>query len=65
MICTNERLNIILFLELPDLLPLKDVTEALLKVKYGPWLLCRLVGNTPDCFEQGKINMTAFAIRGH
>ena len=41
------------FVELPDLLPLKDTIEALLRVKYGPWLLCRLIGNAPDCFEQG------------
>ena len=21
----------------------------------GPWLLCRLVANSPDCFKEGKI----------
>ncbi|EDO44556.1 predicted protein, partial [Nematostella vectensis] len=38
--------------ELPSLLPLEQVAEALLRVKYGPWLLCRLVANVPDNFEQ-------------
>eukprot|EP00794_Sanderia_malayensis_P014277 gene14277-15764_t len=42
----------IAFAELPDLFAIKDVAEAFLKVKYGPWHLCRLVGNTPDCFQQ-------------
>ena len=39
--------------ELPSLLPLDQVALALLRVKYGPWLLCRLVTNAPDSFEQG------------
>ena len=39
--------------ELPSLLPLDQVAVALLRVKYGPWLLCRLVANAPDSFEQG------------
>ncbi|XP_031555845.1 integrator complex subunit 2-like isoform X2 [Actinia tenebrosa] len=38
--------------ELPSLLPLEQVAETLLRVKYGPWLLCRLVANVPDKFEQ-------------
>ena len=36
--------------ELPHLLPMTQVAEALLRVKNGPWLLCRLVANNPDCF---------------
>ena len=40
--------------ELPSLLQLDKVAEALLRVKYGPWLLCRLVVSAPDNFEQGK-----------
>lgn len=51
----------ICFAELPGLLPLKDVAEGLLKVKYGPWLLCRLVGNAPDCFEQACISILSNA----
>ena len=40
--------------ELPSLLQLDKIAEVLLRVKYGPWLLCRLVANAPDNFEQGK-----------
>ncbi|KAK3730826.1 hypothetical protein QZH41_009941 [Actinostola sp. cb2023] len=40
--------------ELPSLLPLEQLAETLLRVKYGPWLLCRLVVNIPDKFEQGS-----------
>lgn len=39
------------FSELPFLLPICDVTEALLRVRYGPYILCRLVANNPDCFD--------------
>lgn len=39
--------------ELPSLLALNQLAEALLRVKQGPWLLCRLVANAPDSFEQG------------
>lgn len=38
--------------ELPSLLALNQLAEALLRVKQGPWLLCRLVANAPDSFEQ-------------
>ncbi|GAB6030189.1 Integrator complex subunit 2 [Chamberlinius hualienensis] len=38
--------------ELPALLPCTDVAEALLHVKYGPELICNLVGNIPDCFKE-------------
>lgn len=38
--------------ELPSLLALNQLAEALLRVKHGPWLLCRLVANAPDRFEQ-------------
>ena len=51
---------IFFIIELPDLLPLKDIVEALLRVRYGPWLLCRLVGNAPDCFEQGLLAIKNF-----
>ncbi|ESO06329.1 hypothetical protein HELRODRAFT_160493 [Helobdella robusta] len=36
--------------ELPHLLPMLQVAEALLHVKNGSWLLCRLVANTPESF---------------
>lgn len=38
--------------ELPSLLALNQLAEALLRVKHGPWLLCQLVANAPDSFEQ-------------
>ncbi|KAK2149074.1 hypothetical protein LSH36_469g02035 [Paralvinella palmiformis] len=36
--------------ELPSLLPVTEVAEALLHVENGPWLLCRVVANVPDSF---------------
>ncbi|CAH1791964.1 unnamed protein product [Owenia fusiformis] len=36
--------------ELPKLLPLSEVAEALLHVSNGSWLLCRLITNVPDSF---------------
>ena len=41
--------------ELPSLLALNQLAEALLRVKHGSWLLCRLVANAPDSFEQGTV----------
>ncbi|XP_074643073.1 integrator complex subunit 2-like [Tubulanus polymorphus] len=38
--------------ELPSLLPMPDLAEALLHIKYGPWLMCRLVANVPDSFME-------------
>ncbi|XP_046325730.2 integrator complex subunit 2-like isoform X2 [Haliotis rufescens] len=36
--------------ELPNLLPMTELAEALLCVKNGAWLLCQLVSNSPQCF---------------
>lgn len=36
--------------ELPSLLPIAEVAEALLHVQNGAWLLCRVVANSPDSF---------------
>ncbi|XP_064619971.1 integrator complex subunit 2-like [Lineus longissimus] len=36
--------------ELPNLLPMTDVSETLLHMKNGNWLLSRLVANAPDSF---------------
>uniref|UniRef100_T1IXD4 Uncharacterized protein n=1 Tax=Strigamia maritima TaxID=126957 RepID=T1IXD4_STRMM len=38
--------------ELPVLLPVHEVAEALLHVSFGPWFICCLVANTPDCFKE-------------
>lgn len=40
-------------LELPSLLPIAEVAEALLHVQNGAWLLCRVVANSPDSFLEG------------
>lgn len=42
------------FSELPSLLPIVDVAEALLHVRNGAWFLCLLVANVPDSFNEGK-----------
>ena len=39
--------------ELPNLLQIQEVAEALMYAPNGPWLLCRLVANSPDCFKEG------------
>uniref|UniRef100_A0A8D0CMA4 Integrator complex subunit 2 n=1 Tax=Sander lucioperca TaxID=283035 RepID=A0A8D0CMA4_SANLU len=42
----------ILQAELPSLLPIVDVAEALLHVRNGDWFLCLLVANVPDSFNE-------------
>ncbi|XP_015281767.1 PREDICTED: integrator complex subunit 2 [Gekko japonicus] len=42
----------ILQAELPSLLPIVDVAEALLHIKNGAWFLCLLVANVPDSFNE-------------
>lgn len=41
--------------ELPMLLSPPEVCEALLRLKYGPWIICHVVVNQPDSFNDGKI----------
>lgn len=43
--------------ELPSLLPIVDVAEALLHVKNGAWFLCLLVANVPDSFNEGELQL--------
>ena len=52
--------------ELPHLLPMTEVAEALLRVKNGSWLLCRLVANNPDSFLDvcGKLISMAPKLEG-
>lgn len=38
--------------ELPSLLPMEKMASIRLRVKYGPHLLCRLVANVSDSFNQ-------------
>ena len=40
--------------ELPSLLTPTEVAEALLRLKYGPHLICHIVANQPDSFNDGE-----------
>ena len=42
--------------ELPILLPITEVAEALLRTLYGPQFICRMVSNMPDTFHEGIIS---------
>lgn len=48
------------FSELPSLLPIVDVAEALLHVRNGDWFLCLLVANVPDSFNEGNYSVSYF-----
>ena len=39
--------------ELPNLLSPPEVAEALLRLRYGPYIICHIVANQPDCFSEG------------
>ena len=41
--------------ELPNLLAPPDVAEALLRLKYGPEIICHMVANQPDTFSDGEL----------
>lgn len=41
--------------ELPNLLSPPEVAEALLRLKYGPYIICHMVANQPDSFNDGEI----------
>ena len=34
-----------------------EVCEALLRLKYGPWIICHVVANQPDSFLDGKSDL--------
>lgn len=53
-----NNLNVQMSTELPSLLPIVDVAEALLHVRNGDWFLCLLVANVPDSFNEGKLLRT-------
>lgn len=46
------------FIELPSLLPIVDVAEALLHVRNGDWFMCLLVANVPDSFSEGESSVS-------
>jgi integrator complex subunit 2 len=41
--------------ELPAQLNAPDVSESLLHVRHGPWVICRVVANAPDTFRDGEL----------
>ena len=41
--------------ELPNMLPPPEVAEALLRLKYGPEIICHIVANQPDSFRDGEL----------
>lgn len=45
--------------ELPSCLQLPDICEALLQVRYGSYLICRLVVNSPDIFSEVTSSLIA------
>jgi hypothetical protein len=47
--------------ELPNLLPPPEVAEMLLRLRYGPEMICHIVANQPDSFRDGK-RSTATAV---
>ncbi|XP_025774905.1 integrator complex subunit 2 [Puma concolor] len=55
----------ILQAELPSLLPIVDVAEALLHVRNGAWFLCLLVANVPDSFNEAPNTQTHWAPSPH
>lgn len=40
--------------ELPMLLAPPEVAEALLRLKFGPWIICYMVANQPESFNDGN-----------
>lgn len=45
--------------ELPSCLQLPDICEALLQVRHGSYLICRLVVNSPDIFSEVTSSLIA------
>ena len=64
-ICDFETISLlaIAMAELPNLLSPPEVAEALLRLKYGPEIICHMVANQPDSFAEGKISV-GFHFRG-
>ncbi|XP_021962074.1 integrator complex subunit 2 isoform X2 [Folsomia candida] len=42
----------IAMVEMPNILSICDICEAMLHVKYGQWIITRLVANMPDSFSE-------------
>ena len=53
VLCDFSAISPSLSSELPSLLPVVPVTEALLRLRNGPRLLTCLVGNMPDQLDHG------------
>ena len=41
--------------ELPSVLPVVQLSEALLRLEKGAYMLTRLIANMPDTFDQGNL----------
>jgi integrator complex subunit 2 len=48
--------------ELPALLNISEVAESLLHVRFGPWIICRLVANVPDSFKEGTLQCVCYLV---
>ena len=48
--------------ELPNLLTPADVAEALLRLKYGPEIICHMVANQPDTFSDGELRVFIYLL---
>lgn len=64
MCVCDISLSVLIFfsLELPSLLPIVDVAEALLHVRNGDWFLCLLVANVPDSFNEGNASVSHYCV---
>ncbi|KAK6190857.1 hypothetical protein SNE40_002632 [Patella caerulea] len=49
--------------ELPNLLPLPDIAEALLSLKNGSWLICQLLANSPESFKSVCVSLISHGER--
>lgn len=52
-LCSPLFYSFLIPLELPSLLPVIQVCEALLRLEKGSYFLCRLIANIPDVFDEG------------
>ncbi len=48
-------INCCLLLELPVLLPINKLVEALLRVNNGSYLICCLLANVPESYSRGEL----------
>lgn len=49
-------------LELPSLLPVAQLSEALLRLKKASYFICKLLGNMPGSFDKGFVAALKFSL---